>query len=205
MTLSVTATQNGLTAPGMLLRVRVLTGCAATQNGATGFDQAAGLAAKAHLTTTETGSVIFGALMKKGEPGSFTALAGTILDDSLTDTGADINYGTCSAGATGTPGTVTVGTSAPAGAGQARAALAEILPDGTITEDTSAPAAVSSFTADSVTTDPFAPPAGSLLVALVASDQGGSPHPSVSGGGLTWTEKAFATASGYAGVWLAQA
>jgi hypothetical protein len=205
MTLTVTAAQNGLTAPGMLLRVHVLTGCAAVQNGATGFDQAAGLAAKAHLTTTEAGSIVFGALLKKSEPGSFVPLAGTTLDDSLTDTSADINYGTCETAPTGTPGTVTVGTSAPAGAGQARAAMAEILADGTIAKDASAPAPVHDFTATTVTTDPFAPPSGSLLVALVASDQGGNPHPSVSGGGLTWTEKAFATASGYAGVWLAQA
>jgi hypothetical protein len=87
--------------------------------------------------------------------------------------------------------------------------VAEILPDGTLAEDASSPPPALTETATTVTTDSFDPPAGSLLVARVASNGGPAvQRMTVSGGALTWsplTELHTVGYTGYAGVWAARA
>lgn len=209
-TLSVTATEGGNTANGILLRILVLTNAAATQDGATAsLSTVASSACQTAITTTQTGSQVYGAVMK-GINTSFTANANTTLLDNITD-GTQFNqYGTVeSASATGSPGTVTIGASSPASADETNVALFEVLPSGTITQDPSAPASVSTLTNTTVATASFTPPDGSLLVALVSSD-GLAPAGHVtmsvtdSSGLLTWTEQVNAdTTVGYCGVWTA--
>jgi hypothetical protein len=76
-------------------------------------------------------------------------------------------------------------------------------------EDGSAPASVASGAGTAnltVTTGAFTPVAGSLLVAMVASNGGsGVTSMTVSGGGWTWAEKSKNNPSGgdYAGIWIA--
>ena len=135
LTFTVTATQGGATAAGMFLYVKVLTSAAATQNGATAT-QAGTAAHQAAITTTITGSQVYGAVLDVSST-VLTANAATTM--SGTNTYGGLSFGSCrSTTATGTPGAKTVGCSAPADAGLC--ALAEILPAGTITEDASSPA-----------------------------------------------------------------
>jgi hypothetical protein len=208
---TVTATQAGNTANGLALRVKVLTGAADLQNGATAalISQAA-VSCQTAITTTVTGSRVYGALMK-GANGSFTANGSTTLLDNIADAVQGNRYGTCKAAAdTGTPGSITIGASATSTADFSNVALAEILPAGTLAEDASSPAVASTTSATAVTTASFDPPPGALLVAMVSSDgdAGGGVTMGVSGAGATWSELAAAdpgvsAGAGYAGVWVA--
>jgi len=207
---TVTATQGGSTANGLLLRVKVLTGAAASQTGNTGSNSSStpftpGLS----LTTTVTGSYVYGALAN-GSPitngTAFTAAAGNTLLDSYADSTNAEQYGTCrTTTKTGTPGATTVGASLPLITGGI--AFAEILPDaGGLSEDPSSPTAAVSTSGTSVSAS-FTPPDGALLVAMVSSDGGSAVTTmALSGGGLTWSPLAEANGSGndYAGVWIAQ-
>src|SRR5258707_5155451 len=208
--MTVTAQQGGSTGNGLLLRVMVLTGTAVSQGPAAGAATAtqSGTGAKqATVTTTVTGSLVYGALDYANNSPAFTAAAGTTLLDNFQDFSNSEYYSSCRAtSATGTPGATTVGASAPSAAGGG-AAFLEILPNGTIYEDASAPPVATTTTATSVTTASFTPPDGGVtLVALVASDAGsGVCTMSVSGGGLTWSEAVASNAPNqdYAGVWVA--
>jgi len=204
--MTVTAAQGGSTANGLAVEVVVLAGAAAVQNGATASQSGVG-GKFASLTTTVTGSVVYGALSY----GSNTAPTPESSCTIRSDTGDGVNgehYVTFrTTSPTGTPGLVTVGAPAPSGIGGGMAAL-EVLPNGFLGEDPSAPPVASTTSATSVTTMPFVPPGGALLVALVASDGGSGPTTmAVSGGGVTWTEVVAADASSqdYAGVWAAVA
>jgi len=209
MSMTVTATQGGAAYRGMLLRVKVLTGAAAaaSQTGATATSTAA---CNASITTTATGSVVYGGLSSGNV--SFTAEPSCTLFDNYQDTTNNESYGSFrTTSATGTPGAVTVGSST-SGTGYTDIAAAEILPSGTITEDSSAPAVVTSDTATALTTASFTPPAGSLIVALIGTDGAASGSTDTTmtvtdtGGGLTWTQLAQAASPStcYAGVWIAQ-
>jgi hypothetical protein len=202
----VTATSGGSTSDGIRLVVKVLTGAAAVQNGATAAqscDFTVGAAHQATLTTTVTGSLVYGAIDSQGST-ALTALANTTIN-SYFDSNVTEWFADCVTSApTGTPGIVAVGASAPVGGGGC--ALAEILPNGTLAEDTSAPSVAEDDLNTTVTTADFAPPGGSLLVALVsASSSTGVETMTVSGGGVTWTplSEANAANSSYAGVWIA--
>jgi hypothetical protein len=205
----ITAAQGGATAPGMLMRIKVLTGAAPVQNGATASASASALSGiQKAITTTVTGSQVYGALVKSGAT-AFTANGSTTFTglDNFSDSVHGEQYATCrTAAATGTPGAVTVGASLPSPA-DGSIALAEILPAGTLAEDASSPAVVTSTSATTVSSVNFTPPPGSLLVAMISADGGaGVTTMSVSGGGLAWAELARADASGldYAGVWIAR-
>lgn len=207
MAITVTATQGGTTANGLALRVFVLTQAAATQNGATANAAInSSTAFTASITTTQTGSRVYGAAAN-GSNSSFSAAASTTLVDDIADATNTERYGTFKATSlTGTPGATILGLTAAA-ASTGPLAMAEIKTAGTLTEDGSAPAVASTTSATTVTTASFTPPGGSLLVALVASDGGaGVTTMTVSGGGLTWTEqvKNNPSAGDYAGVWIAQ-
>lgn len=209
MAITVTATQGGSTANGMLLRVEVLTGAAVTQNGATAAHDftATTTSFTQSLTTTVTGSWVYGAAEHGPNHGAATANGSSAMIDDVLDATHNVRYCTFkSLAATGTPGATTFGFTFT-GADTGPWAAAEILPAGTIAEDASAPAVVSTTTATTVSTAAFTPPPGSLLVALVASDGGAAQTTmTVSDGTLTWTELVKANASGddYAGVWIAQ-
>jgi trimeric autotransporter adhesin len=201
----ITATQGGSTFLGIAMRIYVLTGAqpAASQAGAT-QTQTGAAAHQATITTTVTGSRVYGALFDDAN-NSFTAGANTTLVDNIADASNAVRYGTVKATAlTGTPGATSIGASAPADAGSA--SLLEILPSGTLTEDASAPPVVSTLAAITVSCANFTPPAGALLVAVVSSNSNtGIVTMTVSGGGLTWAEKvkSNATGIGYTGIWIA--
>jgi hypothetical protein len=206
---TVTATQGGSTTNGILLHVTVLTGAAAAaaQTGATAVNHGSGGAyAEQSIVTTATGSLVYGAMFTT-IGGGFTPAAGTSILDNLWDSSGNVGYGNCVTTApTGTPGTVTVGSSLT-GAGRTVVALAEILPAAAITTSPSAPAPASTYSDITVTTASFTPPSGSLVVALVSSNGGGSVTTmTVAGGGLQWAElvKTNASSYAYAGVWAAQ-
>src|SRR5579864_8296411 len=208
MAITVTATQGGSTAAGMALRVFVLTQAAATQNGATANTLFLGVTSfTLSITTTQTGSRVYGASAPTPS-NTMTAAALTTLVDSVADGTNNEQYVTFKATSlTGTPGATTLGFTATS-ASSGPFAMAEIKTAGTLTEDASAPAVVSTTSTTTVTTASFTPPAGSLLVALVASDGGtGTTTMALSDtGGHTWAElvKNNAVAGDYAGVWIAQ-
>jgi len=203
--LTVTATQGGSTANGIALRVFVLTQAAAVQNGATSNNQFLNATSWTQsVTTTQAGSRVYGAAAVFGN-NSATAAALTTVVDNVPDTVQLGRYVTFKATSlTGTPGTTTLGFTVATSSGPF--AQAEILTAGTLTEDASG--GVNSTTgATTVAFGPFTPPDGALLVALVASDGGGTVTTmTVSGGGLTWSEKVKnnPSAGDYAGVWTAQ-
>jgi hypothetical protein len=205
MAITVTAAQGGSTGNGILLRVKVLTGQAASPIGANASKaNTAAAALDTSITTTVTGSYVYGAV-ESAVAGSLTAAAGTTLFDNVNDPTNGEQYGTCrTTSTTGTPGATTVGATTSA---IGDVALLEILAGTGLTEDASSPAPASTTATTTITSASFTPPAGSLLVAMVASDGGtGTVTVTVSdSSSLTWTQRANAagTHTGYAGVWTA--
>jgi len=202
--MTVTATQGGSTANGMALRVFVLTGAAAaaSQTGASTNNQFTNSASFTQAITTTAGSNVYGGSVHNNSGNAATGSNATIVDDIADATNGE-RYVTFKAlnvtgGATTRGYTVTTSTGP--------FAQQEILASGTLAEDASSPAVASTTAATTVTTASFTPPGGSLLVAIVASDGGATVTTmTVSGGGLSWTEKVKNNPSGgdYAGVWIA--
>lgn len=210
MSFTVTATEGGSTFAGVLLVVKVLTGISGSPigNTATLAQPSGGGALQTSITTTAVGSQVYAASAYVGIQayvgnGNTTTLA----DQPDATNGLETGAGR-STSATSSPGAISIGFS-PTPAGNGTLALLEILPSGTITEDGSSPAAIYSGSgATTVTTASFAPPAGSLLVAMIGADANASTTMGVtdtSGLGLTWTARVTAQASGalYAAVWTA--
>jgi hypothetical protein len=209
--LTVTATQIGTGAQnGMVLTVKVITGQAASPIGATASSRTVAARALA-ITPSATGSQVYGAIVDGTSSTAFTALAAsTPFTQNVSDATHGVVYGTFRSTATTTAGTpVTLGASGTATSGQADIALCEILAAGTLAEDASSPAVAHTTVATTLSTASFSPPPGSLLVAMVSTDEVGSNPVSVTmtGGGLTWTQQVFAgNVSGgtlYAAVWTA--
>ena len=208
--MTVTATQGGSTANGLALRVFTLTGAAAVAAQAGGSASAhitAALAFTASITTA-AGSNVYGASSRGGPTQVSTGSNATLVDDVQDSTNGE-RYVTVKAlnvasGATTRGHTTTVTNQSGA------VALLEILASGTLTEDAAnSPAVASTTAALTVTTASFNPGAGSLLVALIASD-GGAAVTTMTvtdnlGAHLNWTEKVKNNPSGgdYAGVWIA--
>jgi hypothetical protein len=209
--MTVTATLGGSTGPGILLRVYVLTGAAAAaaQTGGSGtFGSPTNAATYTAAITTAAGSSVY-----IGGTLSPAALAFTGSNSTNVDTFSDAtngqSYGTLKA-LNVAAGAATRGFTTSAGAGGM--AEQEILASGTLAEDSSAPAGQpftnTAANPASVTSASFTPASGALLVAVVAAGGGAAVATmTVSGGGLTWTEKAHANASGedYTGIWIADA
>ena len=212
MAMTVTATQGGATANGIFSRVFVLTQAAdlASQTGAAvNFAFVSTQTWTRSITTTQTGSRVYGAAAH-GSTVTDAAAALTTLVDSQADSGNSWQYVTFKATSlTGTPGATTLGfTFSPTGS-SGPFAMFEVKTGGTLTEDASAPAPVWLTNAITVTSASFTPPAGSLLVALVASNGGATVTTmtvSDTGGPGGWVEKSVNNPSGndYAGVWVAQ-
>lgn len=206
MSLTVTAAESGSTFPGVLLTVKVLTGIAASPIGATAIQSSNTAATRqASITTTQTGSQVYGAL-SAAETSTVLANSNSTLLGGQSDGPNGLDTGACrSTSATGTPGAIVIGFQNTGTGGGC--ALLEILPSGTITEDGSSPASIySGSSSTTVTTASFSPPAGSLLVAMVGADANTSTVVTVSdSSSLTWTQQAVAQTTGalYAAVWTA--
>src|SRR5215468_6397656 len=206
MAITVTATQGGTTGNGLILRVYVITGAAAAASQ-TGGSLQVGFASNTNAwtgsITTSSGSNVYGGASMSGSGNSPTGTSVTIVD-TISDATNGETYVTFKA-LNVTSGATTRGIQAsPAAAGGI--AMLEILASGTLAEDASAPALAQTTSATTVATASFTPVGGALLVAVVSSDGGaGVTTMTVSGGGLSWSEKIKANASGedYAGVWIA--
>lgn len=199
----VTAAQNLLNGarPGMLLRVEVLNNVALAQPF--GFTQYTVTQAQANVFTSQIGSMIYGAVLDQ-VAGTFTWEPGTTGIDNVNDTTNAAHYGTFSVGPTLALGNPLIGA---VGAGSL--AAVEFLPNGTITVDASSPAAVSTTTANFVSTANFTPPVGSLIVALVSSnDFAGNIDVAVSDStGLVWipVQVFNSSGAGMVAIWVAYA
>src|SRR5260221_4439997 len=136
MAFTVTATQGGTNGPanGMVLRVFVLTGAAATQNGATSNSQlTAATSFTQSVTTTQTGSRVYGA-SAVFPSNSATAAALTTVVDNVADGVNNAQYVTFKATSlTGTPGATTLGFTVGS-ASPGPFAQAELETAGTLTE-----------------------------------------------------------------------
>lgn len=209
--ITVTATQGGSTANGMILRVRVVVGadtlahiaagtCKGTQSGGARHELTT-------LTTTRIGSVVWGVL-ENANAGANNPDAGNSSLDDVPDATNGQQYGTVfQTTPTVTPGAFTSGSADSFPGGYACLEILPLNSGGTITYDASGPALAQTFAATTITTASFTPPAGTLLMALVSSNAGaGIGTMTVSdSSGLTWTavEQANATGEKYTGIWLA--
>jgi hypothetical protein len=201
MSFTVTATQGGSVATaGTSLDVVVLTNQSASQPGTvTGV---AGVTPSAAITPTNSGSWVYGAIL--GLNGTYTAVADTTLrmNASEADGLQRVTLRSTSVTVAATPKTL----GCTATANGISVSLVEINNGTGLVEDGSAPAAVFSL-ATSATTAAFTPPAGSLLVAMVATNGGAGvvtvTLTDTSGLGITWVEqrKQNASGGGYSGVW----
>ena len=197
MSLTVTAAQSGTggTADGIALTVKALTGQAASPIGNTGSSTTITTPELA-ITPTGTGSWVYGAVVNVGADSTFTAAGTTTFSQNVGDTTNGVAYGTFRSTSTTTASTpVTLGATAPTeSAGNLIIALLEILKGTGLAEDSSSPAVATTKTTDTVTTASFSPPAGSLLVAVVASNASGTTNDSMTmtvsdSSGLTWTRR----------------
>lgn len=184
------------TAAGVALSVRVLTGAAQTQAGATAHNDAM-TTPELTLTPAASGSLIMGALAN-GAAQKFTQQdPATTFYQNVGD--ASTNEAYClfrSAAVTAAGVPVTVGATGPGPGGQMLGAAAEIqaAPGQVIAEDPTSPAAVFAA-ALAASTAGFTPPGGSVLVALVSANYNNAGTPTVTmavtdSTGLTWTQLA---------------
>ena len=205
--LTVTATQGGGdTNPGILLRVRVLDNAAVA--GTPNAGTQSGIAAHSvSITTTEVGSVVYGAIVD-GDDAVIPMNAGCTNLDNVADSTNDLAYATFYSGPTVTTGANSVGTDASFGGG---VAALEVLPSGgSIATDGSSPAVASSTTATTITTGSFTPPLGTLLIAFVSAGGMAGDVTTMTVAdtyGLTWhaAAQAHAAENFYAGIWYASA
>lgn len=204
MAAAVTATQGGSAANGMLLRVFVLTGAAAAQNGATFTGLLTGTSFTGSITTA-AGSNVYGVAARTGPTDASTGVAAVIVDDfaDVPNSGRYVTHKSLAvaAGATTRGHTTSVSEAAAF-------VMTEILTGGTLTENGAAPPVAATTSATAVTTAGFTPVPGSLLVALVSSDGGGGVTTMTVADttGLSWMEQAKRNDAGhgYAGIWLAK-
>jgi hypothetical protein len=196
---------------GVLLRVWVITGQAASpvgpNHGTAAFHGGSSTALTASVTTTVTGSRVYGALEENNTNTTVgAAAAGTTLVDSQADANAAC-YVTCKATAvTGTPGAATLGSTTGFTSGSV--GLIEVLPGTGLAEDSSGPPPVWSTSQVQVTSAVFTPPPGSLLVAAFTGEGDGVNVQTVQvtdSAGLTWTQQvnSCAAGSGFSTVWTA--
>jgi hypothetical protein len=206
---AVKAAQGGGMGGGMGLTVRIVTGASMDQSGAA---TATGTALTQAITPNYTGSILYGALM--GLSGTYTANGSTTFLLNAFDGVRNISMENASATTSGTP--VTLGASA--GGAARNIGLLEIVPRGLLAEDTAdAPVPLVSG-GTTVTSAVFAPPRGTLLVAIVTSN-GSASSTSVTvsdtsglgtaGAGLKWAQRVFSNissggAAGYSGIFTAR-
>lgn len=203
---SVTATATGTnTANGIALQVKVLRNANANPVGAT-VDPPVAQAPSAQITPLYTGSVFYGALSNTSNSTGFTALAGTQLDFNFSDATNGAAYGMFEnfPSTAGVP--VTLGSSTPNN--NVHICLAEIAvaAGSTLATDVSSPSGVVNTAGVSVTSAAFAPPPGSLLIAMVGANRNLTAPIGMSvsdTSGLSWTQVAQ-DGSNCASIWIAQ-
>jgi hypothetical protein len=203
---------------GTVLQVVVLTGASDTQPGAEDTGPfLVGTGITRTLTPQTTGSLVYGVDSCAALPAGPYDDATTLLDGSPFGYGPSPDVGIGGHGAFfRSTGTTTEGTPVTLGVDMGQTAtgflaVAEIVADGELAEDASAPALVSSLNNDPATTAAFDPPAGSLLVAMVASARSDETNPVVSISdtrdlGLEWAELASLgppDSGRIAGIWAA--
>lgn len=205
--MAVTATQQGVTAAGMNMTLRVLTGA----SGSAGATATGGGSSPTAVTVTPTadGSVVYGSLFAFNATPA--ANAASFLIQHQDGPAEYAQFRSLDTTTAATPVTVGLSTNFSIGI-----AAAEVLAAGgqDIAEDVSSPVPTlydNGVTA--LTTAPFAPPPGSVLmlaVTAVGSESAGSGVTTLaitdtSGLGLTWTQAVAENASGngYTGIWLA--
>lgn len=208
ITMAVTAIEGGSTFNGMSLAVKMVTGAAVPQPGATNSTTTITTPSLA-ITPAATGSWVYGAILDANGTTAWTELAAsTPFVINAPDVANGSTYGNYRSTGTTTGGTpVTLGASAPTGLASGGLAQAEIRPLTILVEDPASPPPITTFAATTVTTATFTTVPGALLVATVCADGGvGVCTMTLTGGGLTWVElvKANGTGKGYAGVWAAQ-
>lgn len=128
MTVSMSATNMG---GGASLCVKVITGAASTQNGATAHSEFGATTntttGSTAITTTKAGSIVYG-VVDDGEAGStFTANAATTVINTYADSTDIVTIVDIKSGVTGTPGSVTLGGTWSTTT-DSRIALFEVLP-----------------------------------------------------------------------------
>lgn len=204
MSFTVTVTQSGSSAAGSEAYLVVVTGQAASPIGASVATPST-VPAATLSSPAATGSWVYGANL--GLIGTYTPNGSTTYKSNLGGQGLEYVFlrstGTTTAGTAITlGGTATVNSISTS--------LLEIKPStpGSLAENASSPGVFHSTTA-TTTSAAFTPPAGSLLVLMVATN-GASGTVNVgitdtSGLGLTWTEQIalHTTGTGYTGVWTA--
>src|SRR6185312_7445771 len=199
-TFTVTATQAGSTSAGIGMEVRVITGQSGTQPGT--LASATQTTPSLSITPAASGSLVYGSLL--GLSGAYTINGNSANEQDAHNIGGleMCSFVSSSTTTSGTP--VTLGYTATANG--ISICLCEIENSAGLAEDASSPAGVSAV-ALTVSTASFSPPAGSLLVAMVQSNGGGSVTSmgisDTSGLGLTWTEqvKQNGAGNGYSGIW----
>lgn len=195
---------------GVALRVWVITGQASSAVSAlhgTFTTHASSQAIQATITTTVTGSRVYGAMEENNTSTTFTPLASTSMVDNVQDAGNAACYATLRAASlTGAPGATVFGTATAFTSGSV--ALAEVLPGTGLAEDASGPPGVSALAATTVATASFAPPPGALLLAAFCGEGDGvnvQTASMVDARGLAWTPVVFScvAGSGFSGLWAA--
>lgn len=213
MAFTVTASVANDTFGGALLQVEVLTNAALAGTPAT---VQATTAYNASITTTQAGSLVFGALENQDASTTFVAEPlCTIISQASINAGGAQGAAFKTTSVTGTPGSTLVGSSTAFPLSYGMVGL-EIIPaaGGNVLVDASTPAVSTANTGSSRTTASFTPPDGSLLVAILAfsGNSGGGTCTATlsdtSGLGLTWVEQIKVNSvvefNGYIGVWTAQ-
>jgi hypothetical protein len=124
------------------------------------------------LAPSGVNSLLYAAITNPTSATTFTPDANTTFSANVADATNTKCYGTCRTTASPPqgPGTTTFGASAPAVSARLAAVEVMVCGGGTITEDASSPASVSTLAAKTVTTATFTPPAGSLLLLMVAAN-----------------------------------
>jgi hypothetical protein len=205
--LTVTASGGGAAVPGIQLKVRVLTNAAIPASANIGT-QSGAAAHTVSITPAATGSVIHAATVNGAAV--VTPASGMVTSAKFADALNTFGYGAFLSGSTtaGTP--VTMGATDTANG--AVAAVEVQASGGTLTVDGSSPAtAAVSQDSTTVTTFPFTPPLGSVLIAMVSCGGTGTTQPVTvnvwDSYGLTWIPVAESATEGndYAGVWYAVA
>ena len=165
------------------------------------------------VTTTATGSFVYGALDNQVASTTFAAEGNTTISDQ-----ASVNAGGAQGGAfhttsgTSSPGATTVGSTTTFAGDYGSVGLEVLASGGTQSIEAGSPAVVSSTTLTSFTTASFTPVSGTLLVAVLVACGNGSANVCVgsvsSTPTLTWTEQVKVSstvdaANSYMGVWTA--
>jgi hypothetical protein len=198
--MTITATTGGTdAASGITLAVKVLDG--ALEAGGVSAQGMAIRAAEASITPRYSSALPVFALQNASAASPLFTLASSNKSYNNAALGSDYAYADGYYSGTVTHGTpITVGSTSPT-SDTVGWAIYEVPPATSLTPtvDTSSPAFASAASAKTITTASFTPPPGSVLVAMVTANgtgEGGAVSMAVSGGGLTWTQRAVGTVNG---------